>query len=36
MMARAKRSQRSSSAGEWGRHRLRLFTDPKTGVFQIE
>jgi len=36
MMARTKRSRRSYSAGEWGRNRVRVFPDPKTGLFQIE
>ena len=36
MMARTKRSRRSYSAGEWGRNRVRVFPDPKTGIFQIE
>ena len=36
MMARTKRSRRSYSAGEWGRNRVRVFADPKTGFFQIE
>ena len=36
MMARTKRSQRSYGAGEWGRNRVRVFPDPKTGLFQIE
>ena len=35
-MARTKRSRRSYGAGEWGRNRVRVFPDPKTGVFQIE
>ena len=35
-MARTKRSQRSYAAGEWGRNRVRVFPDPKTGLFQIE
>ncbi len=35
-MARTKRSRRSYSAGEWGRNRVRVFPDPKTGIFQIE
>ncbi|WP_420447668.1 tyrosine-type recombinase/integrase [Candidatus Palauibacter sp.] len=35
-MARTKRSRRSYSAGEWGRNRVRVFPDPKTGLFQIE
>ena len=36
MMARTKRDRRSYSAGEWGRNRVRVFPDPKTGLFQIE
>ena len=36
MMARTKRSRRAYSAGEWGRNRVRVFADPKTGLFQIE
>ena len=36
MMARTKRSRRSYSAGEWGRNRVRVFPDPKTGLIQIE
>ncbi len=35
-MARTKRSRRSYSAGQWGRNRVRLFPDPKTGILQIE
>ena len=35
-MARTKRRRRSYSAGEWGRNRVRVFPDPKTGIFQIE
>ncbi len=35
-MARTKRSWRSYGAGEWGRNRVRIFPDPKTGNFQIE
>ena len=35
-MARTKRSRRSYGAGEWGRNRVRIFPDPKTGNFQIE
>ena len=34
-MARTKRSRRSYGAGEWGRNRVRIFPDPKTGNFQI-
>ena len=36
MMARTKRSRRSYGAGEWGRNRVRVFPDPKTGLFQLE
>ena len=36
MMARTKRVRRSYGAGEWGRNRVRVFPDPKTGLFQIE
>ena len=35
-MARTKRSRRSYSVGEWSRNRVRVFPDPKTGLFQIE
>ena len=35
-MARTKRRRRSYSAGEWGRNRVRVFPDPRTGVMQIE
>ncbi len=35
-MARTKRSRRSYGAGEWGRNRVRIFPDPKTGLFQME
>ena len=35
-MARTKRSRRTYGAGEWGRNRVRIFPDPKTGNFQIE
>ena len=35
-MARTRRSRRSYGAGEWGRNRVRIFPDPKTGNFQIE
>ena len=35
-MARTKRARRVYSAGEWGRNRVRIFPDPKTGMFQIE
>ena len=36
MMARTRRGRRSYSAGEWGRNRVRVFPDPKTGLLQIE
>ena len=36
MMARTKRDRRAYSAGERGRNRVRVFPDPKTGLFQIE
>ena len=36
MMARTKRGWRSYSAGEWGRNRVRVFPDPKTGLLQVE
>ena len=36
-MARTKQTRRRSySTGEWGRNRVRVFADPKTGLFQIE
>ena len=35
-MARTKRDRRGYSAGEWGRNRVRVFPDPKTGLFQME
>ncbi|MDE0256881.1 MAG: tyrosine-type recombinase/integrase [Gammaproteobacteria bacterium] len=35
-MARTKRSRRSYGAGEWGRNRVRVFPDPKTGLYQLE
>ena len=35
MMARTKPIRRSYGAGEWGRNRVRVFPDPKTGLFQI-
>ncbi len=35
-MARTKRSRRTYAAGEWGRNRVRVFPDPKTGILQIE
>ena len=36
MMAHTKRKRRSYGAGEWGRNRVRVFPDPKTGMYQIE
>ena len=36
MMARTKPIRRSYGAGEWGRNWVRVFPDPKTGLFQIE
>ncbi len=36
MMARTKRSRRTYGAGEWGRNRVRIFPDPRTGLFQME
>ena len=36
MMAHTKRRRRSYGAGEWGRNRVRVFPDPKTGMFQLE
>ncbi len=36
MMVRTKRSRRSYGAGEWGRNRVRVFPDRKTGLYQIE
>ena len=36
MMARTKQRRQSYSAGEWGRNRVRVFADPKTGLLQIE
>ena len=35
-MVPTKRDRRSYSAGEWGRNRVRVFADPKTGFYQIE
>ena len=35
-MARTTRRRRSYSASEWGRNRVRVFPDPKTGRIQIE
>lgn len=32
----AGRRRRSYSAGEWGRNRVRVFPDPRTGMMQIE
>ncbi len=36
MTERARRGRRGYSAGEWGRNRVRVFPDPKTGRFQVE
>ena len=36
MMGRTNRKRRSYSAGEWGRNRVRVYPDPKTGMIQIE
>ncbi len=36
MTERARSGRRGYSAGEWGRNRVRVFPDPKTGLFQIE
>ena len=35
-MARTRRRRRGYSAGEWGRNRVRVFPDSRTGVIQIE
>ena len=35
-MTGGRRSRLSYSAGEWGRNRVRIFPDPRTGVIQIE
>ena len=35
MMARTKKGRRSYSAGEWGRNRVRVFPDPRTGIMQV-
>ncbi len=35
-MVRTRRGRRGYSAGEWGRNRVRVFPDPKTGRFQVE
>ena len=35
-MARTRRRRGGYSAGEWGRNRVRVFPDPRTGVIQIE
>ncbi len=36
MMARTKRARRVYSAGEWGWNRVRIFTDPRSGIVQVE
>ena len=35
-MTVTKRGQQTYSAGEWGRNRVRIFSDSKTGLMQIE
>ncbi len=35
-MARTKRSRPSYGSGESGRNRVRVFPDPKTGLYQLE
>ena len=35
-MAHAGGDRRSYSAGKWGRNRVRIFRDPRTGMIQIE
>ena len=35
-MACTKRSHRSYGTGEWGRNRVPVFPEPKTGLFQVE
>ena len=35
-MGNTKRGRRTYSAGEWGRNRVRVYPDPKTGMIQIE
>ncbi|MDE0357260.1 MAG: hypothetical protein OXN92_05905, partial [Gammaproteobacteria bacterium] len=35
-MARTKRDRRAYSAGEWGRNRVRVFPDPRTGIMQVQ
>ena len=35
-MARTRKGRRSYGGGEWGRNRVRVFPDPKTGLFQLE
>ena len=36
MMGNTKRGRRTYSAGEWGRNRVRVFLDPRTGIMQVE
>ncbi|WP_420448052.1 tyrosine-type recombinase/integrase [Candidatus Palauibacter sp.] len=36
MMGRTKKGRRSYSAGEWGRNRVRVFPDPRTGIMQVQ
>ena len=35
-MARTNGDRRAYSAGEWGRNRVRVFPDPRTGIMQVE
>ena len=35
-MGNTKRGRRTYSAGEWGRNRVRIYSDPRTGVIQVE
>ena len=35
-MANTRRGRRSYSAGEWGRNRVRVFPDARTGIIQVE
>ena len=35
-MANTRRGWRRYSAGEWGRNRVRVFPDPRTGIMQVE
>ena len=36
MMGNARRGRRSYSAGEWGRNRVRVYPDPRTGIMQVQ